>query len=153
MPRYCLEASDMLHNDPEGYYELARGIAERVVGESGVETIRFRGLATALRDNDPEAFDLVSGMLGDREGWVDGELPGGYVGEVLDLYGRGLTKAVLVADEPVYALLDDAQIYFELPARTVEDLGLTEDVREVGDSYGEGVLAAAAEWGDEGVDG
>lgn len=153
MPSYCLEAGDLLHSDPGDYYELARRIAERVLRESGVETVRFRGLADALRDSDPEAFDRVSEKLGDKEGWVGGELPGEYAGDILDLYGGGLTKVVLVGDEPVYALLDDAQIYFELPVSAVEELGLTERVRGLGDSYQAGVLAAVAEWDDEGVNG
>lgn len=149
MPRYYLDVEDLYRDDRESYYETTKIVAERVVTEIGVEKIHFRGFSTVLRETDTESYKSVARAVGDSEGWIEGRLSEDYVDEVLRLFSDGLTKVVFVADKPVFALLDDAQVYFELPESSVEDLGLTDRVKQVNEGYTNGVLEAAVEWEEE----
>lgn len=153
MPSYRLDVSDLYRSDPGDFYETTRGVAGRVASEYRVSVVRFRGLADALRDRDSGAFSRLKEELGGGEGWMEGEVSGEYVDDVLGLFGRGLTGVVFRADEPVFALFDDGQVYFELPENAVKELGLGGRAKELEGGYSEGVLEAVAEWDDDEVEG
>lgn len=108
--------------------EKARRIARVVAERGGVEHLEVRGLGAAVRATDTDALEVLAEDAGAGYFEVERQADDEVVDAVISLL-PSLTRAVFVANEPVFARYDDGQIFLRVDDETVEEIRETVDIQ------------------------